>query len=242
MTLTFTCLIIHLCLMYHHIVLTKKYPAPPLRNKFWHMIIWKIHSKIYFDAKYPGRYMMDKIDQNLKLFSFSFLGMQSFNIVNFGVNLLTATVSQNFEEEEKFTIHTIYQKYQMISLLFLFIHKCNCPAISMTIDVLGLFIYNCHLKLLLYCKSKAGQGEIRSCELVQFFTKTFFFLFLSFLYLGKIFHLYSTCANMIALRESECTTASRIEVESCEHSSWSSSGTASENQSSWTLWSGLPEA
>ena len=47
--------------------------------------------------------MMDKIDQNLKLFSFSFLGMQSFNIVNFGVNLLTATVSQNFEEEEKFT-------------------------------------------------------------------------------------------------------------------------------------------
>ena len=113
--------------------------------------------------------------------------MQSFNIVNFGVNLLTATVSQNFEEEEKFTIHTIYQKYQMISLLFLFIHKCNCPAISMTIDDLGLFfIYNCHLKLLLYCKNKAGQGEICSCELLQFFTKTFFFLFLSSLYLGKI--------------------------------------------------------
>ena len=41
-----------------------------------------------------------------------------------------------------------------------------------------------------------------------------------------------TCASMRALRGSECTTASRIEGEFCEHSSWFSSGIASESQSS----------
>ena len=64
-----------------------------------------------------------------------------------------------------------------------------------------------------------GGGIIKDQTSLDFFTNNYHFQ-------------AQTCASMRALRESVCTTASRIGGEFCEHSSWFSSGIASESQSS----------